>query len=72
METKFGVINVPEPEVKVFSSAAWLVPKAHADYISNIAEKSSHFSQAVGPDEGIKGIEVIIAAAPAWCFQVVI
>jgi len=46
--------------------------------VSEIAEKSSHLPQALGPDEGIKvrvakeSIEVIIAAAPAWRCQVVI
>lgn len=80
METKFGINlkYVPEPEVGVISSATWLVPKAHANDISGISEKSSHLPQALGPDLGIKvrvaeeGVEVILAAAPAWGCQMVI
>ena len=69
---------VPEPEVRVISSTTWLVPKAHANDISDIAEKSSHFAQALGPNDGIKvrvaeeSVEVVVAATPAWICQVVV
>lgn len=69
---------VPEPEVRVISRATWLVPKAHANDVSGISEKSSHLAQALDPDEGIKlrvaekGVEVVIAATPAWLCQVVV